>query len=443
MKTTKKLYGEVWVADGALLTAMMNGHVFKNPEKGFIDTMAPVVGKPQHWSVGVLDGNVGKLKALLGSSNVYGLHPWERDDSEKLAPGGDAELQRLFHWSGDDTVCVVDHKLLDEWSLEKVQGLSAFLAHKKDFFAVLQPNARIIDTTENRQFQRLDAEADVVAAYLGRRLEMDRINIYVGDIFAPQADAEELTALGVKLGTYEPESEMFSNCEVTDSVMAKLDEQWGRWVWALERPSVPRNEVAIRQEKNVLISAKEEDRLFLQSLGVRIDSHLAGDYFQARIDNLAEQNLLAYQADFPFREVEPKVEGLDMAGWLNEFAGGIHQHCMAAAVRAELNGKSVYEEIYGLDIGAMTAERIKNMPPMPVQAVGIDPEDIKNLLIHSGNIDGMAADLLSSIGSDEPPRADSLKTFEEERQRLWAAQQKVADYLHVAEHQPASPSPSL
>lgn len=438
MKTTKKLYGEVWVADGALLTAMMNGHVFKNPEKGFIDTMAPVVGKPQHWSVGVLDGNVGKLKALLGSSNVYGLHPWERDDSEKLAPGGDAELQRLFHWSGDDTVCVVDHKLLDEWSLEKVQGLSAFLAHKKDFFAVLQPNARIIDTPENRQFQRLDAEADVVAAYLGRRLEMDRINIYVGDIFAPQADAEELAAMGVKLGTYEPESEMFSNCEVTDSVMAKLDEQWGRWVWALERPSVPRNETAIRQEKNVLISAKEEDRLFLQSLGVRIESHLDGDYFQARIDNLAEQNLLAYQADFPFREVAPKVEGPDMTGWLNEFAGGIHQHCMAAAVRAELNGKSVYEEIYGLDIGAMAAERIRNMPSIPAQSVGIAPEVVKEMLLHSGKVDGMSAALLSYAQNGEHPSEEWLKVYREQRERLWQAEANVREAL-----QPSSPSPSF
>lgn len=438
MKTTKKLYGEVWVADGALLTAMMNGHVFKNPEKGFIDTMAPVVGKPQHWSVGVLDGNVGKLKALLGSSNVYGLHPWERNDSEKLAPGGDAELQRLFHWSGDDTVCVVDHKLLDEWSLEKVQGLSAFLSHKKDFFAVLQPNARIIDTTESRQFQRLDAEADVVAAYLGRRLEMDRINIYVGDIFAPQADAEELAALGVKLGTYEPESEMFSNCEVTDSVMAKLDEQWGRWVWALERPSVPRNEVAIRQEKNVLISAKEEDRLFLQSLGVRIESHLAGDYFQARIDNLAEKNLLAYQADFPFREVAPKVEGPDMTGWLNEFAGGIHQHCMAAAVRAELNGKSVYEEIYGLDIGAMAAERIRNMPSIPAQSAGVEPEIVKEMLLHSGKVDGMSAALLSYAQNGEHPSEEWLKVYREQRERLWQAEANVREAL-----QPSSPSPSI
>jgi hypothetical protein len=58
--------------------------------------------------------------------------------------------------------------------------------------------------------------------------------IYRGWIHGQKDDANVLLDLGVKLGPWSDELQAWTQCDVTASVLDRLDRMWGRFIWGLD-----------------------------------------------------------------------------------------------------------------------------------------------------------------------------------------------------------------
>ncbi|MGI0148706.1 MAG: hypothetical protein ACREDF_04145 [Thermoplasmata archaeon] len=63
----------------------------------------------------------------------------------------------------------------------------------------------------------------------------NKIVLYVGWIGGKESDRETLERLGVKLGSYNSDSETWDGCEVPEKVLGRLDKLWGKYIWGLTR----------------------------------------------------------------------------------------------------------------------------------------------------------------------------------------------------------------
>jgi hypothetical protein len=58
--------------------------------------------------------------------------------------------------------------------------------------------------------------------------------IFRGWIAAPEASADTLRELGIRLGKYNSSNNQFENCEATDEALERLDPYFGRFVFFFE-----------------------------------------------------------------------------------------------------------------------------------------------------------------------------------------------------------------